>query len=96
MKIAKQNVIVAVDCFSGFISTCFAKSENSNDLLEGLIQTIYPFKSSSMASIRVDKAPGFRKLMKKKPDLTEVGLELEHGDAKNRMLWQLQIGKLTN
>ena len=84
MKHSKSLITVATDNFSGFISTCFIKSEDHSQLLEGIIQTITPFKASSLSRIRVDQAPGFQKLMKKKADLDDLGIELEPGEAKNK------------
>ena len=84
MKHNRKIITVASDNFSGFISTCFIKSEEHGNLLEGIIQTITPFKASSMSKIRVDQAPGFRKLMKKKADLQDMGIELDPGEVKNK------------
>ena len=84
MKILKKNVVVTCDNFLGFISTTFSPTENSKDLLDSLILTIFPFRSSSSATVRIDQAPGFRKLIKKETDMTELGLVLEPGEAKNK------------
>ena len=83
IKHAKKNILVAVENFSGFISTCFITSEKSKDLVEGIIKTIFPIKSA-ISSVRVDQAPGFRKLMKEKVSMTELGIDLIPGDAKNK------------
>ena len=79
----KKKILVAVENFSGFVITQFSKSEKHSDLLEALIQAVYPFKSSSLSSIRVDQAPGFRKLISKNEDLSRMGIKLVPGEAKN-------------
>ena len=43
-----------------------------------------PYKTSFLSKIRVDQAPGFRKLFKQKSDLSDLGIELELGEAKNK------------
>ena len=45
-----------------------------------------PFKTSAMATIRVDQAPGFKKLMKNSANLLDVGIKLElHVDIDEEM-----------
>ena len=83
IKHAKKNILVAVENFSGFISTCIIDTEKSKDLIEGIIKTIFPIKSA-LSVVRVDQAPGFRKLMKDKVNISELGLELIPGEAKNK------------
>ena len=84
LKHAKKLVVVTVDNFSGFLSTCFVKSEDHEHLLEGIIQTVTPFKASTMSTVRVDQAPGFRKLMKNQANLLNIGIKLEFGEVKNK------------
>ena len=84
LKHNKKIVTVTTDNFSGFLSTCFIESEDHEQLLEGIIQTVTPFKTSAMATIRVDQAPGFRKLMNKQSNLLELGIRLELGEVKNK------------
>ena len=83
IKHAKKNILVAVENFSGFISTCFIATETSKDLVEGIIKAIFPIKSA-LSVVRVDQAPGFRKLIKDKISIADLGLELTPGDAKNK------------
>ena len=83
IKYAKKNILIAVENFSSFISTCFIPTENSKDLIEGIIKTIFPVKSA-WSSVRIDQAPGFRKLMKDKVSISELGMELNAGEAKNK------------
>ena len=84
LKMNKKNIMVAVDNFSGFVSTMFIKSEKSEDLLEGILLTTSPLRSSLTSNIRVDQAPGFRKLFRKTSSLSEFNISLELGEAKNK------------
>ena len=76
--------MVAVENFSGFISTAFICSEGANDLVNGIIQTISPFRSSITSNIRVDQAPGFKSLMNDSAALKDLNISLELGCAKNK------------
>ena len=80
----KKSIVATVDNFSGYLSTAFANSETGRDLLDALITTTFPFKSSTLTNIRVDQAPGFRKLMKSEENLKELGIHVEPGEAKNK------------
>ena len=73
-----------VDNFSGFVSTMFIKSEKAEDLLEGIILTTSPLRTSLTTNIRVDQAPGFRKLFRSKSVLTDLNISLEPGEVKNK------------
>ena len=81
---AKKYIVVALENFSGWISTHFIPSESYENLLEGIIHTVFPFKSSSLTKIRVDQAPGFQKMFRKNADLKTVGINIELGCAKNK------------
>ena len=83
LKMNKKNILVAVENFSGFISTTFVRSENSSDLLDGILVTTSPFRSSITTNIRVDQAPGFRSLSKQQ-SLQDLNISLELGEAKNK------------
>ena len=74
--------MVAVENFSGFVITSFSKSEKSEDLYETIYQAVYPFKSGATVKMRVDQAPGFRKLFSQK-NLKSNDILLELGEAKN-------------
>ena len=80
MKYNTKVVVVATDNFSGFLSTAMIKSEEHDQLLEGIILTVIPFKTSSLSKVRVDQAPGFKKVA----DLADIGIVLELGDQKNK------------
>ena len=80
----EKKILVAVENFSGFISTTFAASERQDDLVDGIVTTVSPFKTSILAKIRVDQAPAFKSLIKKQANLRAVDIELEPGDCKNK------------
>ena len=42
LKRAGQLILVCVDLFSSYVTACFIKSEKSDDLTEGIIQTVTP------------------------------------------------------
>ena len=79
LKFDKKKVMVATDNFSGFVSTLFIKTEKQEDLEDGIIQAITPFKAESLSTVRVDQAPAFKAIMVKPANLREVGIELEPG-----------------
>ena len=83
LKMKKKNIMVTVENFSGFLSTTFVNSEKSEDLLDGIITTTSPFRSSITANIRVDQAPGFKSLIKKNA-LKDLNISIELGHAKNK------------
>ena len=84
LRTCSKKIMVTVDNFSGFVITDFINTEKHKDLLDCLIKTITPFKSSSLAPIRVDQAPGFQALFKRKAEAAEAGIELDLGDVKNK------------
>ena len=86
VRIYKKVILIAVENFSGFITTTFLPNEKSDSLLDGLIQIITPFKASSNAlvTVRSDQAPGFKSLNSKNSDLSKMGIKLELGNAKNK------------
>ena len=84
IKMNKKNIMVTVENFSGFLSTAIIKSEKSDDLLDGILVTTSPFRSSLTTNIRVDQAPGFRSLSKNTNSLSDLNISLELGHAKNK------------
>ena len=62
MRECSKKVVVAVDNFSGFISTVFTPIEKETDLRDAITKTVCPFMASSLSRIHVDRAPGFVKL----------------------------------
>ena len=81
---AKKNIVVAVENFSGFVSTTFVNSEKQADLLDGIIATVSPFKSITLTNIRVDQAPGFKALFKRNENLADLNIYMELGECKNK------------
>ena len=62
---AKQSILVVTDALTQHTSSAIIKSEKSDDILEGLIKTVLPFKISSLKTkIKVDTAPGLSSLIK--------------------------------
>ena len=84
LRFGGKCIVVAIENFSGWISTQIIASESADHLLEGIIQTVTPFKASKLAMIRVDQAPGFRKIFKQKSNLSDLGIDIQLGDAKNK------------
>ena len=94
LKLHGKIIAVATDNFSGFLSTAIIKSEKHDSLLEGIILTTTPFRASNLAKIRVDQAPGFRKLTTKKLDLEEMGIMIDLGEVKNKNALALMDRKM--
>ena len=84
LRDCSKYVLVAVDNFSGFISTTFIPGEGAEQLRNGIVRTITPFMASSINRIRVDRAPGFGKLANQTKTLASIGIDIELGDAKNK------------
>ena len=86
LRTSKRYIMVSMENFSGFLTTAFLASEKADTLLEGLIQTISPFKAStpSLVTIRTDKAPGFNALKNKPNELKDLGIDLDLGEPKNK------------
>ena len=84
LRFDRKKVLVATDNFSGFVATLFIKTEKQEDLEDGIIQAVTPFKAASLATVRVDQAPAFKAIMVRPANLKEVGIELEPGECKNK------------
>ena len=84
LRMCRKKIVVAVENFSGFVSTAFANSEKQEDLMDGIITTVSPFKAVSLAKIRVDQAPAFKALIKNPANLRDLDIELEAGECKNK------------
>ena len=82
---AKQNIMINVDLFSKFVTSCLVDSEKASDLETGIIQCTTPVRNSKTINIRVDKAKGFLSLVKTpSTNLQELGICLEIGDDENK------------
>ena len=84
LREAGKIIIVAACNFSGYLSTAIIQSERTEDLTNGIVTTVLPFKSTSLATIRVDRAPGFNRLANQTETLAELGIVLQQGEAKNK------------
>ena len=84
LRMAKKIIVIAVENFSGFVSAVFSHSEKQEDLLDGIISAVTPFKSISLANVRVDQAPAFKAIFKKPAELRDLNIELELGECKNK------------
>ena len=85
VKRADQLILVNIDLFSSYVTTCFAESEKAEDLSVALIQAVTPIRSSHPVLIRVDKAPGLKKLASSSHSLLgDVGINLEVADDGNK------------
>ena len=73
---AGQYVLVNIDLFSGFVSSCLISSETSKDPSRGIIDTV--IRHNDVVMVRVDKAPGLVSLAKgQTTDLSNLGIRLE-------------------
>jgi hypothetical protein len=78
-------VFVSRDSFSDFVTTSIIKSEQAEDLKEGIISTSNNARRNSEIVVRVDNAPGVLSLIKKKDkDLCELNIKLENSDKENQ------------
>ena len=84
LKRAGQLILVNTDRFSNFTTATFIKSEQREDLAQGLLQTITPVRHHSKVSVRTDRARAFLSLSQT-PDkqLVDNGIELVLGDHAN-------------
>ena len=85
LKRSGQLILVNIDLFSSFVTTCFVMSEKSEDLARAIIQATTPVRRSATLYIRTDRAPGFIGLASSQHSLLgEVGIKLELGDHENK------------
>ena len=72
------------DALTQHMSLAIIKSEKSDDILEGLIKTVLPFKISSLKTkIKVDTARGLSSLIKNPKKLLNQDIIVEFGRSKN-------------
>ena len=86
LKREGQLILVSIDVFSSFVTSCFVASEKAQDLAQSIIQVTTPVRTSPTLLIRADKAPGFVSLTKSPQTLLEevgIKLELAHDENKN-------------
>ena len=64
------------------------------NLLDGIIVTVSPFKSTNLTNIRVDQAPGFKTFFKRSVNLKDLNIDLELGESKNKNALELVDRKM--
>ena len=85
LKREKQLILVNIDMFSSFVTSCFIDSEKTDDLIKAIIQITTPIRRSPNIVIRVDRAPAFTSLASSpNPLLEDLGIKLELADHENK------------
>ena len=85
MKRSSQNILVNCDLFSGYVTAKIIKTEQRDDMSEGILDLVTPIRHSNKILLRVDRAPALRSLATNKEDqLEENGIKLELGDHFNK------------
>ena len=82
-----QNILLTKDELSHFATAVLLPDQTSQNLRQGLIQTVTPYVSETGAKIRVDAAPGFASIAKNQGNdviFSRLKLKLELGDALNK------------
>ena len=82
---SKQYILVITDALTQHTSTCLIKSETSEDIFNGILKAVLPFKPTALQThIKVDAAPGLSSLIKKPEKLLKKGIILQPGRTKNK------------
>ena len=82
---SKQCILVVTDALTQHTSTSIVKSESSDDIFNGIMKAIMPFKPTTLQThIKVDAAPGLVSLIKKPERLLNQGIILHPGRVKNK------------
>ena len=85
MKRSRNNILVVTDSLTSHTSTSLIKSEKAEDLELALIKTILPFRpGNGVSKVRVDTAPGLKKLIKNPNNLLKYDIILDPGRQKNK------------
>ena len=85
IKRAGELILVNIDLFSGYVTTCLSNSEKASDLSAAIIQAVTPIRHSNSILVRVDKAPALVSMSKDtQSELMEVGIKLEVADDENK------------
>ena len=85
MKRNGSNVMVVTDSLTGHTASCLVKSEKAEDLELALVKTILPFRPGNGRSIvKVDTAPGLKKIINHPGTLSKYDIVLEPGRPKNK------------
>ena len=81
LRLNRQKIFVAVDCFSSFTTAAHIKDESHPTLRSALLANTSLFRSKS-CSVRVDNASGFKALLGD-DTLLSHGMTLDFGRTKN-------------
>ena len=77
-------ILVCVEVFF-YVTACLIPSEKAEDLANTIIQVVTPIRRSNSILVRVDKAPGFLKLINSSQSiLSDVGISLQMGNDENK------------
>ena len=84
LRRANQMILVCVEVFF-YVTACLIPSEKADDLANTIIQVVTPIRRSNSILVRVDKAPGFLKLINSSQSiLYDVGISLQMGNDENK------------
>ena len=78
-----QKIIVCTDIFSSYSTAKIILNEQSQTLLQSLIECISPIRSNNPVLIRTDSASGFKALIKD-PSLERLSIKIETTDPSNK------------
>ena len=85
MKRSGSIIMVVTDTLTSHTSSCLVKTEKAEDLELALIKTILPFRPGNGTSkVRVDTAPGLRKIINNPENLKKYDITLDPGRPKNK------------
>ena len=78
-----QKIMVCRDLFSSFTSTAIVKSEQTQCLMNGIIQCTTDIRSKGNITVRTDSATGF-KALQNNSILEKLGITVETTDSANK------------
>ena len=85
MKRNGSIIMVVTDSLTSHTSSCLVKSEKAEDLELALVKTILPFRpGNGRSKVKVDTAPGLKKIMNNPGTLSRYDIALEPGRPKNK------------
>ena len=84
LKRSGQVIVVNCDRFSNFVTSCIARSETREEMVESILTTVTPIRHGSKVQVRTDRATAFSSLAgRPDPQLEENGITLILGDEAN-------------
>ena len=85
MKRSGSIIMVVTDTLTSHTSSCLVKTEKAEDLELALMKTILSFRSCNGTSkVRVDTAPGLKKIINNPGNLRKYDITLDPGRPKNK------------